>query len=465
MTRALGGVPLPWQDYVSNVIGEVEPDGRMTYPVVVLLVPRRGGKTYLTLPTCIQRVSIAAGSRAWYTAQTGGDASTQLREEWIPLVQASTSPHLAAARARLSNGSEGVWLPGRRSLRMFAPTRKAMHGKDADVVVVDEVWAHTLERGEEIDAAIRPTMLTRPRRQVIYISAGGTDESTWLLALRERGRRITEAGRNREAGLAYFEWHPPVDPEDDTRVHPDVDLDDPALWAVTHPAIGYTAPLSVLEQDRASMGDALFYRSYLNVFQSSDRPRVLPRLSWERCREPDLVLDGDLVLAYDVNEDRTHGSIVAVDPDGAAELIDYRPGSEWMPDRLVELRRRHGGRLAAAGAGPPSTVTADLLDAGEDVIRLSPADLVTACAGLLDDVLAERLRVRPDATLDRSAAIVARRYVDDGWVWTRRQSTGDAGPVVALTVGRHVARHTSSTVGETWFPDDLEHDTEWDTTY
>lgn len=439
MAATYGRTLTPWQHVVSDVTGEVLPDGRMAYPVVVLLVPRRGGKTDLTLPTAVQRVSIAPGSRAWYTAQTGGDASDIMREEWIPrIVDEECSLH-ALAKAGLSNGREGLWLPGRRSVRMFAPTRRALHSKDADFVCVDEVWSFTLEEGQVLDAGIRPTMLTRPRRQVFYISAGGTDDSTWLLALREMGRRIVEEGRSREAGVAYFEWSADADTDD---------LNDPATWAGTHPAVGHTVDLDALRADRASLGTPVFNRSYLNVFQSSDRPRILPELGWSALRDDTAAPAGPLVIAFDVAEDLSHGSVVAVgrSPAGelVAELIDYRPGIDWMPDRLIELRRRHGGTLAAAGDGPPSGVVADLVDAGERPRLLTATDRITADGELLSVVLGARrhpLRIRPAAVLDRAAGGVDKRTIGDGFIFVRAKSSGDVSPLVALSVGRHVAEH------------------------
>jgi len=36
---------LPWQHEAAGVIGETLPSGRMAYPIVVIMVPRKCGKT------------------------------------------------------------------------------------------------------------------------------------------------------------------------------------------------------------------------------------------------------------------------------------------------------------------------------------------------------------------------------------------------------------------------------------
>lgn len=446
VARDLGMPLMPWQRLVSETTGELNTLGRFRYPLSIILVPRRAGKTGLTLPTAIQRVSIAPGSRGWYTAQTGGDAGAVFREEWDPIVKAS--PLNSLVKARLSNGSQGFTLPGNRKLGIFAPTRKALHGKSADFVTVDETWAFSAEEGEYLEAALRPTMLTRPMRQVFYISAGGTDESTWLLQLRELGRATVEAGLCEQAGLYYAEWHPAIDAEGQVAE----DLSDPAVWARCHPAVGHTVELDALAQDRKSMGRAVWERSYLNVFQTSDKPRVLPELGWKAVCDEDATADPRW-WAYDVAEDRSASAIISmgVDSEGmpTAEVVDYRPGSEWVAARVLDLRNRWGGLVGAAADGPPSTVTADLRDLGvDDVQLLDTPTMVTACAELLDTIVSavrpggeQRMQVRTAPVLDRAAASAAKRDVGDGWAWTRRRSGGDVSPIVALTVVHHLARH------------------------
>lgn len=446
VSAKLGYPFMPWQRHVHDIAGEVLPDGRMAYPVVVLLVPRRAGKTRATLALGLQRCSAIRSGRAWYTAQTGGDAGLTFREEWVPYV--ASSELASGISTRLSNGSESLRIPSRGSrFGVFAPTERALHGQDADLVVVDEAWAFSDLKGSTLEAALRPTMLTRPQRQLWIISAGGTDESTWLLRYRELGRSI--AGLP-DQGIAYFEWHPEID----AAGNPVDDLDDPETWLGCHPAIGYTVDLDSLKQDRKTMGDSLFRRSYLNVFQSSAGDRILPEVEWKKCVDPDLALNPGYgtVLAYDVAMDGTAGSIVlarrGVDEDGSpvleAELVDYRTGTSWMVDAVAKLRTEFRVSIAADSVGPASRITRELLDRGITVETLTTREYVDACAELLDDVKGLRLRHRGQGPLDAAASGAARRELGDAWAWTRKKSSVDVSPVVALSIAAHKARHKVS---------------------
>ena len=87
---ALFGRPLlAWQSAVSQVAGEYDPaTGEMLHATVVLHVPRRAGKTALVLAQLARRVLGQRLSQSWYTAQTGGDAGTTFRREWLPVLRA-----------------------------------------------------------------------------------------------------------------------------------------------------------------------------------------------------------------------------------------------------------------------------------------------------------------------------------------------------------------------------------------
>lgn len=439
---SLGTQLMPHQQLVSDVAGEVLPSGRMAYPVVVLLMPRRGGKTKLLLPTFMQRAATIRNARCWYTAQTGGDAGDTMKSEWLPELDALSEA--GAVRRRLSNGSEGFTLVRNGSrVGAFAPTRKALHGKDADVVGVDEAWAFSALDGKALMQAIKPAQLTRPQRQLWIISAGGDDSSEWLLDWRELGRALTGP----DQGIAYFEWHPPVveRPEGGYALDPSVDVDDPQTWADTHPAVGNTATLDALAEDRKVFGKDEFDRAYLNIFQTGALDRVLPRLAWEACTDPEAAVTPGwgLWVAYDVALDGASSSIVMArrHDDGRvyAEHVDEGPGTGWVADRVRQLAQQHGGQIVADSRGPVTVVTAELRRQGVDVTELTTADVATAAGQLLAALLDQTLSVRKSDPLDHAAAAAARRQLLDSWAVTRRSSTGNVAPVVALSFAHHMA--------------------------
>ena len=436
--RSLAFGLTPHQRLISDVAGEVLPDGRMAYPVVVVLLPRRGGKTKLLLPTFLQRASHIERAKCWYTAQTGGDAGLTFREEWLPDLDDLAARGLV--RTRLSNGSESFTIPRRKSrVGIFAPTRKALHGQDADVVGVDEGWSFSSVDGKALMQAIRPAQLTRKQRQLWIISAGGDESSEWLLEWRELGRALTGP----DQGVAYFEWHPEVElAEDGTtyRLASGVDLDDPAVWASTHPAVGHTVDLAALAEDHKTFGAAEFHRAYLNVFQTGALDRVLPRLAWERNSDPTASVEPGwgITVTYDVAPEHRASSIVLTRWQGdkvVGELVDHGPGSGWVAARVGQLATSWGAGIVADGRGAPTAVTAELRRAGHVVTELGASDVATAADQLLAGLLNDTVTVRADETMDGAAAAAAKRQLGDGWAFTRRGSTGDVTGVVALSFG------------------------------
>lgn len=448
---------MEWQHHVSNVAGELLPSGRMAYPVVVLIVPRRGGKSVQSLATNVQRCAAIPRARCWYTAQTGQLAGEVFREEWVPLVE--SGPLNRVIRKRLSNGSErmAVGTKGSR-FGVFAPTETALHSKDGDVVTFDEAWAHSDAKGSLLEAAARPIMLTRPKRQLWIISAGGTQLSTWLLRYRALGRSLNSTevdGRyviGPDQGLAYFEWHPPVLPKPggDYRLDPTVDLDSPATWADNHPALGRTIDLATLVEDRKTYGASVFHRTILDVFQTSAGDRIIDAGQWEAAGDAALELpDGGLSVFYDVDEDRGHSAVAVAGrlPDGrlGAELVAARPGVDWVAPLVDELRRTRAFQVLGDGYGPATTVTRELRKLGCEVDELDTGRYVDAAAELLDElrlnVLVPTVAIRTEEALDLAAGVVEWRSIGDRKAFSRKASGGPVAPVIAVAGALHGARH------------------------
>lgn len=448
---------MPHQQLIADVSGELLPDGRMAYPFVIVIMPRRGGKTVLVLATNVQRCAAIPRGRCWYTAQTGKDAGDTFREEWVPLVKSSRLDR--SIRTRLSNGSEsmGVGTKGAR-LGVFAPTEKALHGKDSDVVTIDEAWAFDEFKGGQVEAAVRPTMLTRRKRQLWVPSAGGTSRSTWLLRLRELGRSLPQLDQLDDGrvilapdqGIAYFEWHPPViERGGKLIVDPAIDLDDPAIWADTHPAIGQTINLDALAQDRVTYGASTFHRTILNVFQTGSGDRIIDEHQWAAAQDSELRLpDHGLTLAYDVDDDRKQGAIAVSRKldDGriGVELVAVGPGVDWIAADVIAKRRKRPFDVKADAYSPASTVTRQLRAAGIDVDELDVGRFADAAAEVIDDLAAGRLVVRAEDSLDLAAGLVEWRKLGDRRAFSRTSSSGSVAAFVALTVAAHGARHAVS---------------------
>jgi len=418
------GRPLyPHQRLIVDVAGELMPDGSPAYSEVAVVMPRRGGKTVTVLCRLIEALRRSASARAFYTAQGAEEATKVLRDEWAPIIQQSSLQKVM--RFRLARGDAGMFVQigGRQLARaeIFTPNASALHGRDADLVVVDEAWYFDADRGADIDAGIRPARWARPDSQLWYVSAGGTEGSSWL-------HRIMDRGRAGAPGLAYFEWSadgsaPGYDPYDER------------LWLATHPGIGTTVSLATMRADASAMTARDFQRALLCVWDRASGTELLA--GWESCLDASAAPDGLLTLAYDVQPNRDSAS-VAVAGNGAVELVDHRPGVDWLPARLLELADAHGiGTVIRDPRGPAGATP---LAGGLVVVDVTGPELSQACAWLVDAIRARALRIRPAPPLAVAfAGATAANRGDGQAIWVRRTADVDLSPLYAVTLASWAA--------------------------
>lgn len=436
LMRSLGLEPMPWQERVADVAGEFDPEsGEFRYQTVDLIVPRQGGKTGLMLPTLIQRASLRRAARCWYTAQTRQDAADVYNLGWMPLLDAAPLAARRRLAIRRANGSERITIKGSGStIGLFAPGPKALHSKQADAAVVDEVWAFSLPDGELLTTGIRPTMATRPLRQFWRISAAGNHESTWLDDIQASGRAMTEAGEYRRR--AYFEWSAPVNPDEA------VDITDRELWWAAHPALGHTISESFLEAELDSMDSVTFARSYLCIPARLVGVDSIPAASWRKCVGSG-DQDGWVVFAVDTTPDREWTSIGVASGD-AIDIADHRGGTDWVVGRLLELRDRWQCKGVVIDAGSPAGSLIESVEkAGIAVTTPTTSEFAQACGGFYDAVVGSKdadgnpvpRLVHPDEPiLNESVASAKKRKIGQAWGWERYGR--DASPLVSVTLAR-----------------------------
>jgi len=411
------------QRLIVDVAGELLPDGTPAYSEVAVVMPRRGGKTVTVLARLLEQLRRGPTGRAFYTAQGAEEATKVLRDEWAPIIQ--QSPLKRVMRFRMARGDAGMFVQigGRQLARaeIFTPNASALHGRDADLVVVDEAWFFDENRGADIDAGIRPARWARPDSQLWYVSAGGTEQSTWL-------HRIMDRGRAGAPGLAYFEWSadataPGYDPYDET------------LWAATHPGIGSTVTLATMRADAAAMTRRDFERALLCVWDRAAGTQLLA--GWESCIDPTARAGRPAVLAYDVHPDRDTASI-AVAGAGAVELVDHRPGTGWLTARIAELADAYG--ISQVVRDPRGPAGATPLGDGLAVVDVSGPELSQACAWLVDAIRAGSLRIRPRPELSLAFAGAQSVNRGDGQaIWVRRTADANLSPLYAVNLASWAA--------------------------
>ena len=400
---------------------------------MVLIVPRRAGKTYLLL-VALLAAGLETRARAFYASHRRETASAMWRDEWFPLLE--SSPLDRYVDLRRANGSEAIAVRATRStIRLLPPDGDAARSFRSHLAMLDEAREFTDEQGADLEAGIFPTQATGAGGQTWIVSNAGTSSSTWLRGWRDRAHAAAVDGRTDR--LAGFEWS----------ADPDADRDDPATWIAAHPGLGHHVLLDALEADHEDMTPTDFATEYLGIWADALVDTELLD-AWTAGIQPKAAPVAPLAFALETSEDRTRTVIVAAgaprtgDPTGTViELIDDRPhaGGAWIPARLAELAERHNPNVITYdNRGPAAASAVDLAQVPAKIAGLR-TDAVIAAAGTFHDRnIAGAVTHRDDPTMAEAVAALRRRTAGGAWVYDRREPA--ALPAIAATLAAYAHR-------------------------
>jgi phage terminase large subunit-like protein len=417
---------MPWQQLVADVASEVETStGLPAYREVRVSVPRQSGKTSLLLVIEVDRcVAWGPGQHVLYTAQDRNSSRAKLEEQDEMLQR---TPLAKAMRMRRQTGLERMVFPATGStVGITASGESSGHGQTLDLGIIDEAWA---QRDERLVQSFRPAMLTKQAAQMWIVSTMGSDESVFLHDRIDDGRARVEA--DERSGVAFFEWS----------AGDDDDPDDPATWWACMPALGHTVTEDVIATDHDSLPPDEFARAYLNR-RTSSGTRVIDLDTWQDAREPTSHLAGLPCFAIDVTPNRSAATIAVAgwraDRRVHVEVVDHRPGTDWIVERVAELDRRwHPWPVIVDPASPAASLLIDLASLGVPTETLSARDYAAACAQFYDAVVRAQPRVAhlDQPVLNLAVGAARKRVFGDAWVWARKLGA-DVTPLVAVTLAR-----------------------------
>lgn len=438
----------PWQRYVLvNGLGETE-DGKWNTFENCVTVSRQNGKGAIIEARELAGLYLFGEQLIIHTShefKTSLEAFGRIRS----LIENTDDLRRKVRRITVSHGSESIELLNGNKLRFLARTKGSGRGFSCDCLILDEAMI----LGSNSMAALLPTMSARKNPQVWYTGSAGIGEvSSQLAAIRERG--ITGADKS----LAYFEWSADVHNEQClSSCGHHLKVTDEQAWLEANPGIGYRISLDYVAKECAALGPAMFARERLGVgeypsFGGTDSPISVQQ--WVALTDINSQPGQNVAFAVDVAENRAHATValfsVREDGTGHVELVDRRPGTEWVTDRLVELRQRWSPvAIAIDGKGPAASLLTDLDAAGlakprlpefpqrGDLLILTPSDMVVACGQLADSVNQFGLSHVGDEVLTSAVGGATARPVLDSWAWARRKSMVDISPLVAVTAARY----------------------------
>lgn len=420
------GKPLfPYQQYIADVAGELDPlTGLPVYRLVLVTMQRQAGKSHLCMARAGERCLTCAGWKSFYTAQTGGDAQDQFLKFADEIVAGSPLEHVVTTRR--GNGKADMTFPRNSVIRPIPPTETAGHGKQSDDFDVDEAWAFSEEEGKAIMTALAPAQLTRHHSQIWIWSAGGTAASTWLANLVARGR----AG---DPDMAYFEWGVPDD----------LDITDLDAVAAHHPAMGHLITVDSLRALRTKLDDdAAFARAAGNRW-TEVIGGAIPFATWETLRW-DLDIPDDAPVGYGAARAENGQHVViaaAADVDGTvvAEVIEVVPVHEGAE---VVKHYAAGEALVIDPTGPSRALLDAVQLLGVETKKFTGGDGSAACTNVLDAVASRAYRYRKHDALDDAVRVAGtRRTGDGGKAWAVAAAAKPIAALEAVTAAIWALKH------------------------
>jgi len=347
----------------------------------------------------------------------------------LPLLETAG---IAIRRVRNAHGEQGFDFMNGCRIRYRTRTRGGGRGFSCDCLLLDEAmflpdFAHS---------ALLPTLSARDNPQVWYMGSSvdqETHENGIVLA------RVRERGIAGDPSLAYFEWSLPFEHPDEV---PDEVATDEAAWAEANPAMGLRIAAEHVAHEQRSMSARNFAVERLGVgdWPSTDLESALIDLDlWRDLIDTNSHALDPVCLAFAVKRDRSRGAIAAAGlrPDGKGhiEIIDHRPGTGWIVDRMAELVERHQPlAVICDGGGPAASLIPGFTDVSVEVTTITGTEFAKAC-GMFFDVTQDR-KLRHLGTTELLQAIkgASQRSLGEAWAWARKASAVDISPLEAVTI-------------------------------
>lgn len=463
LAKRAGLVLDPWQQFVLDQGMREDADGNWAAFEVCCNIPRQNGKGGIIEARELWGLFIGGEMLILHSAHQFKTSKVAFRRI-VALIKGCPDLHRRVKAYRYTTGEESIELhpaPGKKGdgalLQFIARSGGSGRGFTGDCNIIDEA----MFLGDDAMDALMPTMAAIRDPQLWYFgSAGIGAPSVQLSRLRRRALAAVESGVP-DPSLAYLEWSINAHSDEcgpDCTEHDDPDSDEAAL--IANPGIGYRLTLDKIAKERPGMSPEGYARERLGVgdypSEEADAWQVIARETWEALADGSSQLVDPVAFAVDVTPERSHAAIGAAGRTGQStdagdvvhlEVIDHRPGTGWVVDRLMELVEKwHPCAVVIDTFGPPSSLIpavkkklADKFEETRDpyyeelLIEAKTRD-VAGAYGQFIDMVENQLSVHlGQAPLATSLAGASTRPVGDGKTWARRGASVDISPLVAIT--------------------------------
>jgi hypothetical protein len=424
-----------WQQLVLvDALGE-RGDGKWAAFEVGLVVPRQNGKGSLLEARELAGLFSFGERLLIHSAHEQATSSEHFRR-LLNLIEGVPEFDRRVLRAPKGKGAEAIELRGGQRIMFKTRTGGGGRGLTGDFVALDEAMILPVAT----TGALVPTMAARSitGNPQLWYAGSAVDRDVHehgVVLARVRARGIKGAAR-----MAYFEWS--ADAESPNDLSP-TEAASPEFWAQANPGLGIRiASEHVANECDGALGPRQFAVERLGVgdWPPTDelKGQGLDPVKWAALADEASTAEGGLCFAFDMKPDRSAGAISVAgersDELAHLEVIEHRPGTGWMVDRIVELVEHHDATVVCDQAGPAASLVSELEARGVDVRTTTTSEHAQACGALFDAVEQATLRHMGDPSLESAVRGALKRALGDSWAWSRRSSAVDISPLVASTL-------------------------------
>lgn len=420
--------------------------GRWVALESAILEARQNGKTAgVLLPVVLFDLFLLDPDRIVWTAhlfRTSRDAFDDF------CVCIETAPVLSRRVKKISygHGEESIELHNGATLEFLARSQGGGRGLGGKRVVFDEAL---ILASASLDS-LMPTLSARPDPQINYGSSAAKETSEHLHALKDRGR----AGG--DPSLIWIEYCAPGgwdDPgcEQDKCPHfwgtDGCTLDNEELWPLANHTIGKRITYAYVRSERRTLSPRGFGRERLGWHEELlSATGVIQERLWQSRKDVDSVAVGRVGIGVDASPELRSLAVAmtGLREDGKRhwQILRHDGGAGWLVPYLAELRDSglDFGPIGVDPSGPAGALISDLTAAGFEVEEISGRILVQAWGAFLQSVVEGTGWHLGQHTLGQ--AIRDARHAPSGDVerFSRKRSSGDICPLVAVTLSDHVHR-------------------------
>lgn len=409
----------PWQQRVLlGALGERD-DGKWSAFSVAVIVPRQNGKGSILEAlelACLFLFGDALIMHSAHLFKTASDAFRRITQ----LIEGTPDLAKLVKQIYRGHGNESIELLSGQRLNFVARQGGAGRGFPGDKIILDEAY----DLDDRAISNLVPTLATRSSAQIWYTSSAPLDEPRSDVL-----RRVCQRGRKGESkNLFYVEYC-----ADSESAH-----DDREAIAKANPGYPFRINDEAIENEREEFANATDWaRERLGIWYDHEGSAwVIPSEKWTACLNPKSGISGEMSFALDVAPDRSFSAIAVagVGPRTHLEVIDHKARTDWLVGRCKELTEKWSTPVVIAENSPAWSLKADLETAGVELLTVSTAELAQACGRFYDAVIEERIHHLGQPELTRALAGAEKRFSGDAWLWSRKTSTTDISPLVAVTL-------------------------------